>query len=128
MKHEEITEKIIQAFYKVYNTLGYGFLEKVYLNAMFIELRQMGLKAEKEKRILVYYFGNIVGDYNADLIVEDIVAVELKAIEMLVNENELQLINYLKATNIEVGLLLNFGKKPQIKRKIFDNDKKPMLK
>jgi GxxExxY protein len=112
----------------VYNTLGYGFLEKVYLNAMFIELKEMGLKVEKEKRILVYYFGNIVGDYNADLIVEDIVAVELKAIEMLVNENELQLINYLKATNIEVGLLLNFGKKPQIKRKIFDNDKKPMLK
>jgi GxxExxY protein len=128
MKHEEITEKIIQAFYKVYNTLGYGFLEKVYLNAMFIELKQMGLKVDKEKRILVYYFGNIVGDYNADLIVEDIIAVELKAIELLVNENELQLINYLKATNIEVGLLLNFGKKPQIKRKIFDNDKKPMLK
>jgi GxxExxY protein len=128
MKHEEITEKIIQAFYKVYNTLGYGFLEKVYLNAMFIELTQLGLKVYKEKRILVYYFGNIVGDYNADLIVEDIVAVELKAIEMLVSENELQLINYLKATNIEVGLLLNFGKKPQIKRKIFDNHKKPMLK
>lgn len=94
----------------------------------FIELKQMGLKVDKEKRILVYYFGNIVGNYNADLIVEDIIAVELKAIEILVNENELQLINYLKATNIEVGLLLNFGKKPQIKRKIFDNDKKPMLK
>ena len=128
MKHEEITEKIIQAFYKVYNTLGYGFLEKVYLNAMFIELTSMGLKAEKEKRILVYYFGNIVGDYNADLIVEQVVAVELKAIEVLVEDNEHQLINYLKATNIEVGLLLNFGKKPQVKRKIFDNDKKPMLK
>ena len=67
MKHEEITEKIIQAFYKAYNTLGYGFLEKVYLNAMFIELTSMGFKTEKEKRILVYYFGNIVGDYNADL-------------------------------------------------------------
>ena len=128
MKHEEITEKIIQAFYKVYNTLGYGFLEKVYLNALFIELTSMGLKAEKEKRILVYYFGNIVGDYNADLIVELVVAVELKAIEVLVEDNEHQLINYLKATNIEVGLLLNFGKKPQVKRKIFDNDKKPMLK
>ena len=128
MKHEEITEKIIKAFYKVYNTLGYGFLEKVYLNAMFIELTSMGLKAENEKRILVYYFGNIVGDYNADLIVELVVAVELKAIEVLVEDNEHQLINYLKATNIEVGLLLNFGKKPQVKRKIFDNDKKPMLK
>lgn len=128
MKHEEVTEKIIQAFYKVYNTLGYGFLEKVYLNAMYIELLAMGLKVEKEKKILVYYFGNVVGDYNADLIVEDVVAVELKAIEVLVKENEHQLVNYLKGTNIEVGLLLNFGRKPQVKRKIFDNDKKPMLK
>lgn len=128
MKHEEITEKIIRAFYKVYNTLGYGFLEKVYLNAMYIELTATGLKAEKEKRILVYYFGSVVGDYNADLIVEDVVAVELKAIESLVTDNEHQIVNYLKATNIEVGLLLNFGKKPQVKRKIFDNDKKSMLK
>ncbi|MDZ4807952.1 MAG: GxxExxY protein [Bacteroidota bacterium] len=128
MKHEAITEKIIEAFYKVYNTLGYGFLEKVYLNAMFIELKAMGFKVEMGKRILVYYFGNIVGDYNADLIVEDVVAVELKASEALVEDNEYQLINYLKATTLEVGLLLNFGKKPQVKRKIFDNDKKKMLK
>jgi GxxExxY protein len=128
MKYEEITEKIIQAFYKVYNTLGYGFLEKVYENAIFIELTAMGFKTERQKRILVYYFGNVVGDYNSDLIVEDVIAVELKANECLVEENENQLINYLKATNIEVGLLLNFGKKPQVKRKIFDNDRKPMLK
>ena len=128
MKYEEITEKIIQAFYKVYNTLGYGFLERVYLNALFIELVSMGFKVEKEKKILVYYFGQIVGDYNADLIVEEVVAVELKAIEALTENNEHQLINYLKATNIEVGLLLNFGKTPQVKRKIFDNDKKKMLK
>ena len=128
MKHEQITEKIIQAFYKVYNTLGYGFLEKVYENAMFIELVAMGFKVEKQKKILVYYFGSIVGDYNADLIIENTITVELKANECLVEENENQLINYLKATNIEVGLLLNFGKKPHIKRKIFDNDKKPMLK
>lgn len=92
---------------------------------MHIELAAMGLKTEKEKRILVYYFGNIVGGYNSDLIVEQVVAVELKAIEVLVEDNEHQLINYLKATNIEVGLLLNFGKKPQVKRKIFDNDKSP---
>ena len=128
MKHEDITEKVIQAFYKVYNTLGYGFLEKVYLNAMYIELVSMGLKTEKEKRIIVYYFGQIVGDYNADLIVEDVVTAELKANEFLVERNEHQLLNYLKATNIEVGLLLNFGKTPQIKRKLFDNDKKKMLK
>jgi GxxExxY protein len=117
MKYEEITEKIIQAFYKVYNTLGYGFLERVYLNALFIELVAMGYKVAKEKKILVYYFGQVVGDYNADLIVEDIIAVELKAIEALTVDNEHQLINYLKATNIEVGLLLNFGKKPQAKEK-----------
>lgn len=128
MKHEEITEKIIQAFYKVYNTLGYGFLEKVYENAMAIELTTMGFKVQKQQKILVYYFGNIVGDYFADMVVEDIITIELKANECLVEENENQLVNYLKATNIEVGLLLNFGRKPQIKRKIFDNDKKPMLK
>ena len=128
MKHEEITEKIIQAFYKVYNTLGYGFLEKVYLNAMFIELTAIGLKVEKEKRILVYYFGQVVGDYNTDLIVEDVAVAELKASEVLVEKNEHQLVNYLKATTIEVGLLLNFGKTPQVKRKLFDNDKKRMLK
>ena len=97
-------------------------------NAMFIELVAMGLKVEKQKRLLVYYFGNIVGDYNSDLIVEGVVTVELKANEILVEQNENQLTNYLKATNIEVGLLLNFGKRSQLKRKIFDNDKKPMLK
>ena len=128
MKHEEITEKIIQAFYKVYNMLGYGFLEKIYLNALYIELIAMGLKVEKEKKILVYYLGTVVGDYQADLIVEDIIVVELKGINTLVEENEHQLVNYLKATTIEIGLLLNFGKKPQIKRKIFDNDKKKILK
>ena len=128
MKHEDITEKIIQAFYKVYNTLGYGFLERVYLNALYIELIAMGFKVEKEKKILVYYLGNVVGDYQADLFVEDIIVVELKAINTLVEENEHQLVNYLKATAIEIGLLLNFGKKPQIKRKIFDNDKKKILK
>jgi GxxExxY protein len=128
MKHEEITEKIIKAFYKVYNTLGYGFLEKVYERAMLFELKTMGLNVESQKRILVYYFGNVVGDYNADVTVEGVVICELKAAECLIEEHEFQLINYLKATAIEVGLLLNFGKKPEIRRKIFDNDKKPLLK
>ena len=94
---------------------------------MFIELTAMGFRVNKEKRISVYYFGNIVGNYYPDLIVEEVVAVELKAIETLVEENEYQLINYLKATNIEVGLLLNFGKRPRVRRKIFDNNKNPML-
>ena len=120
-KHSEITEKIIKAFYKVYNTLGYGFLEKVYENALFIELVAMELFVEKQKQIKVYYEGKEVGEYFADLLVEDCVIVELKASESLCEEHEFQLINYLKATDIEVGLLLNFGKKPEIKRKVFSN-------
>jgi len=124
MKHEEITELIIKAFYKVYNTLGYGFLESVYLNALLIELKGMDFKAEINKRIYVYYYGNVVGDYVADMIVEDIIICELKANESLSEENEHQLVNYLKATEMEVGLLLNFGKRPEIRRKIYDNDKK----
>ena len=128
MKHEEITDKIIKAFYKVYNTLGYGFLEKVYERAMLIELKQMGLNTESQSKILVYYYGNIIGDYCSDLTVENVVICELKAAECIVEEHEFQLINYLKPTTIEVGLLLNFGKKPEIRRKIFDNDRKPLLK
>lgn len=119
--HQEITEKIIRAFYKVYNTLGYGFLEKVYEHAMRIELKKMGMKVEEQKNIRVYYEGYEIGDYYADLIVDDLVIIELKAAESLCEEHEMQLINYLRATNIEVGLLLNFGKKPEFKRKIFMN-------
>ena len=120
-KHSEITEKIIKPFYKVYNVLGYGFLEKVYENAMFMELDSMGLIVEKQKQIQVYYEGKEVGQYFADLVVEGDVIVELKAAESLCEEHEFQLINYLKATEIEVGLLLNFGKKPELKRKVFSN-------
>jgi GxxExxY protein len=124
MLHSEITESIIKAFYKVYNTLGYGFLEKVYEHSMIIELKAMGLNVENQKNIKVYYSGFEVGDYYADLIVNDLVIIELKAAETICEEHETQLINYLKATNIEVGLLLNFGKKPEIKRKIFSNKRK----
>ena len=124
MKHEEITEQIIKAFYKVYNTLGYGFLEKVYENAMYLELTEMGFKVDRQKRILVYYNKHVVGDYCSDLTVEDVVICELKTHERLLEDTENQLINYLKATTIEVGLLLNFGKKTEIRRKIYDNDKK----
>ncbi len=122
-KHSEITEKVIQAFYKVYITLGYGFLEKVYENALFIELKSMGFFVEKQRPITVFYEEQQVGEYYADLIVEECVIVELKAAEALCEEHEFQLINYLKATEIEVGLLLNFGKKPQLKRKVFSNEK-----
>ena len=120
-KHSDITEKIIKAFYKVYNTLGYGFLEKVYQNSLFIELVAMGLLVNKQEQIKVYYEEKEVGEYYADLIVEGSVIVELKAAEALCEEHEFQLINYLKATEIEVGLLLNFGKKPEFKRKVFSN-------
>ena len=121
MLHKELTEKIIQAFFAVNNILGYGFLEKVYENAMIIELNKLGLKVVKQKNIKVYYKGQIVGDYYADLLVEDKVIVELKSAEILSREHEAQLLNYLKATNIKVGLVLNFGKKAEFRRKVFSN-------
>jgi len=119
--HSEVTQKIIKAFFHVYNELGYGFLEKVYENALFIELSKFGFLVQKQRRIKVYYDNIVVGDYFADLIVDEKVIIELKAAEGLREEHEFQLINYLKATEIEVGLLLNFGKSPQFKRKIFSN-------
>ncbi len=119
--HTEITSKIIEAFYKVYNTLGYGFLEKVYENAMKIELQEMGLTVTPQMPIKVYYKQQEVGYYKCDLLVAGCVIVENKAAESLCDEDEFQLINYLKATEIEVGLLLNFGKKPVFSRKIFTN-------
>ncbi|MDP8227337.1 MAG: GxxExxY protein [Candidatus Celaenobacter polaris] len=121
--NSELTEDIISCFYKVYNTLGYGFLEKVYENAMKIELEKKGFSIESQKSIQVIYTGEIVGKYFADIIVNNMIILEIKANDVLVEENEIQLINYLKATNLEVGLLLNFGKKPEIKRKIFSNKK-----
>jgi GxxExxY protein len=119
-KHKEVTERIIKAYYRVYNTLGYGFLEKVYQNAMCIELKKQGLAVVPQAPINVSYDGEVIGDYFADLFVNACVIVELKAVEALCDEHHAQLINYLKATGIEVGLLLNFGPKPEIKRKVFD--------
>ena len=124
MLHEELTEKIIKAFYKVYNTLGYGFLEKVYERAMCIELDKMGFGFKPQKPIKVYYDNQVIGDYSADIAVEDKVIVELKASKKLSTDNEAQLLNYLRATEMEIGLLFNFGKKPEFKRKIFTNDMK----
>lgn len=124
---KDTTELIIKCFYKVYNELGFGFLEKVYENALFLELTNSGLYCVKKKPVKVYYQEVIVGNYFADIIVNDSVIIELKAAESLVEEHELQLINYLKATDIEVGLLLNFEKKPQFSRKVFTNDIKKDL-
>jgi len=120
-KYKELTEKIINIFYKVYNRLGYGFLEKVYENAMILEFKKEGITAISQSPIRVLYEGEVIGEYYADILVENKVIVEIKASRSLVEENEAQLLNYLKATDIEIGLLLNFGAKPEIKRKVFDN-------
>ena len=117
--HSEVTGLIIKAFYNVYNKLGYGFLEKVYENAMLIELRKMQLFCKSQMQIKVFYDENEVGFYIADIIVNECVIIEIKAAEALCEEHEAQLTNYLKATEIEVGMLLNFGKKPELKRKVF---------
>ena len=122
--HQDLTERIIKCFYEVYNQLGYGFLEKVYEHSMMIELAREDLQTRNQVPINVQYKGELVGDYFADIIVNDVVILELKAAESVVEEHELQLINYLKATNVEVGLLLNFGRKPELRRKIFTNDRK----
>ena len=120
MKHENVTERIITAFYKVYNTLGWGFLEKVYQGAMEIELRKCGLNIQPLPKIDVFYDDIRVGEYIADFIVEECVIIELKATESIAPAHEAQLLNYLKATNIDVGLLLNFGPKPQFRRKVYE--------
>ncbi len=122
LKHSDITSKILNAFLKqVYPRLGYGFLEKVYENAMVIALRQRGLRVEQQAKIDVYFEGEIVGEYFADLLVENAVIVELKAAKEIAKEHEAQLLNYLRATPYEVGMLLNFGPKAEFRRKAFDN-------
>lgn len=122
--HQELTKSIIGIYYNVYNELGYGFLEKVYHRAMIIELDKNGYEVEHEKKIEVFYKNEVVGTYIPDLIINKSVILELKCVEYLIEAHENQLINYLKATECEVGLVLNFGKDPQFKRKIFTNDLK----
>lgn len=126
-KHLDLTNLIIKAFYKVYNTLGYGFREKVYANALAIELRKMGIDAIREAEINVYYEGEIAGEFYADLLVGKKVIVETKAKREIVEDHEAQLLSYLKSTIHEVGLLLNFGPEPEIKRKVYDNSRKGSL-
>ena len=126
-KYADLTEKIIGAFFTVYNRLGYGFSEKVYENALVLELRKLGLKVEQQKWITVYYDSQVVGKYLADIVVNEAVLIELKAVRQLLKEHEAQLLNYLKATMIEVGLLFNFGPKTEFKRKVYDNDRKGSL-
>lgn len=122
--HQALTECIIKTFYEVYNELGYGFLEKVYQNSLYLELKSKGFKVEAQKKIDVYYKGIVVGEYFADLIVEDLIILELKAADCIVAEFENQILNYIRGTDCEVGLLLNFGKKPEFRRKVLENKRK----
>jgi GxxExxY protein len=123
-KHAELTGKIITAFYTVYRTLGYGFLEKVYENSLAIELSHQGMNIQQQRPINVHYSGLVVGEYFADLVVNDLILVEVKAAKAMAEEHEAQLLNYLKATPYEVGLLLNFGPKAEFKRRSYENSRK----
>ena len=118
-KHTDLTDRIIKAAYNVYNDLGFGFAEKVYENAMAIEMKALCLDAKQQAPIQVRYQGHLVGDYVADFVIEDKVIVELKAVEDLDKAHQVQLVNYLKATGIEIGLLINFGRRMSLKRKVF---------
>ena len=116
--YEELTEKIIGAAYTVHNNLGFGFLEKVYQNSLLIELDVLGISAKKEVPIKVYYKNTVVGDYFADIVVDQKIILEIKSIKKILPIHEVQLLNYLKATNYKLGLLINFGSSVEVKRKI----------
>lgn len=122
--HSELTKVIISAAYSVFDDLGFGFMESVYEKALVHQIRKMGMFATRQQPISVFFDHMLVGDFRADIIVEDKVIVEIKAVETLHEIHEVQLVNYLKATEVEIGLLINFGKKIQLKRKIFTNDLK----
>ena len=123
-KHTTLTAAVISIFYKVYNKLGYGFLEKVYENAMMYEFKKAEISAVSQSPIKVLYEEEVIGEYFADILVDGKVIVEIKAAKSLSPDHKAQLLNYLKATDKEVGLLLNFGPKPEVSRKVFDNSKK----
>ena len=119
MKYEKLTKEIIGCAYRVYNTMGFGFLELVYEKCMLIELEKAGIKAVSQFPITVYYDEEIVGDFKADIFVEDSVIIELKSVKRIIKAHEVQLVNYLTATKQDIGLLLNFGgQKVEIKRKV----------
>lgn len=127
LEHQELTKQIIGCAYKVYNELGFGFLESVYEKALLIEIGKAGLKAESQKSITVYYDDAVVGEFFADVVVENAVIIELKSVTRLLKAHEVQLVNYLTATRMDIGLLLNFGeRKVEIKRKvrILDRDER----
>jgi GxxExxY protein len=123
-KYSELTEQIIDIFYEVYNELGFGFLEKVYEEAMAVALKERGVDFQQQVSIPVWFHGQTIGSYDADLIVNKVVLLELKACKALDSSHEAQLLHYLRSTEIEVGLLLNFGPRPQVKRLAFENERK----
>jgi GxxExxY protein len=124
LKHADLTEKIIGIFYDVYNELGYGFLECVYEESLVIALQEAELTANRQIALPVWFRGHKVGEFRADLIVENSVLLELKSARTLEPAHEAQLLHYLKSTEIEVGMLLNFGARPQFRRLLFDNERK----
>jgi GxxExxY protein len=123
--HEDLTDRIIGAFYEVYNSLGYGFLEKVYENSLCAEFDNMGLPYVQQLPIKVHYRGRVVGEYFADLVVDEVVIVEVKAVKTVLPQHEAQLLNYLKATGLEVGLMLNFGPRARVVRKVLQDRQRP---
>jgi GxxExxY protein len=127
-KHDDLTQKIIGIFYGVYNELGYGFLESVYQGAMRVALAEAGLKVECEVPISVYFHGQVVGTFRADLVVNGAVLLELKSLEALVRQHESQTLHYLRSTTLEVALLMNFGPVPKFKRFVLDNEMKKLTK
>ena len=124
LKHADLTEKVIGIFYDVYNELGYGFLESIYECSLAIALQEAGLKVDRQVPIPVWFRGQKVGEFRGDMLIEDSVLLELKSARMLEPAHEAQLLHYLKSTEIEVGLLLNFGQRPQFRRLLFDNARK----
>jgi len=124
LKHSDLTGKIISVFYSVYNELGHGFLESVYEEAMTIALREAGIKVQRQLPLPVWFRGQKVGDFKADMLVEEAVLLELKCVRVFEPVHEAQLLHYLKSTEIEVGLLLNFGPSAQFRRLVFANERK----
>lgn len=122
--HKELTDKIIRVFYDVYNELGFGFLESVYEDAMVIALTESGLEVEQQVPVPVWFRGRALGTFASDLVVNRLVIIELKAVSQLVDAHAAQLMHYRRATNVEVGLLMNFGHRPEFKRRVFENSRK----
>ncbi|HET9906444.1 MAG TPA: GxxExxY protein [Anaerolineales bacterium] len=126
-RYSELTGRILGAFFELHKELGFGFSEKIYETALEVLLTELGLIVEKQKDIFVYFHGRIIGEYKADMVINGVVLLEIKSVERLIDAHDAQLLNYLKATEVEVGLLLNFGRQAEFRRKIYDNPRKGSL-